>query len=169
MSDIQWPSYETLPWEAATPRNEPRVVVCVDVEPQRTSVLGRSMPHGVGFVLVYESDLPKVRAMVQTPEQNTKLAQAREEWDYEFEKHLASCEGDREKALATIGISVEAIYCAKRGCERGRAPLKSMVVGPKAPPPANTAATMENQAEILTRSFMAALDAMTRSAAAKKA
>lgn len=129
MSDIQWPDPHSLPF-TLTPRNEERVMIAVDVEPQSTTVAEQFTPHGLQFRIIYKSDLPKVQALVQDAACKARLAMARQMWDQEFTRHLKDCGGDEAMARASIGPSPESFYDSLPGGKGGRPPLLSLRVCP---------------------------------------
>lgn len=146
-NQIQWPDHDSLPWTKA-PRNEERVIVQVDVEPQGTEVAGHYTPHGKHFRLCYKSELPELRKRVQAKEHLDRLALAREMYERAFAEKVRECGGDAEMAAATIGVSTESFYDALPGGKGGRPPLKSLVEGPTVPAPYTPAAAAEQaQAE----------------------
>lgn len=69
----------------APPRNEARVVLEVDVMPSNgTDVCGQHVKCGVHKVAVYASELPMVRALVQTEADHAALAAAERMYENEI-------------------------------------------------------------------------------------
>lgn len=145
-TNINWPDPSTVKAEPRVFRNEPRRLIRVNVEPGNgCDVGGVHAPHGESFLLVYESDLPAVKAEVQGEETARAMASAREMFARDLREHRKRCKDD-ETALATIGTSVEVHYQAIRG--RGREPLLSLDVGPEVGPP-DSPQVRQEKAEVL--------------------
>lgn len=162
---INWPDPSSIKAAPAVFRNEPRRLIRVNVEPGNgIDVGGVHAPHGVSFVVVYESDLPAIKAEVQNEETARAMAQAREMFARDLKDHRKRCKDD-ETALATIGSSVEVHYQAIKG--RGREPLISLDLGPEVGPPDSPIARQE-KAETNMERFMAVMaDAVAKLAAAQ--
>lgn len=133
MTQITWPEYTSLEWKAK-PRNEARVLIKVDVEPQSTLVCGSLLSKGENFALVYKSDLPKVRERVQTDADRQRLETAKTLYAAALAKYAADKGVSVTEAEETFPRSIPEFF-GELGGTRGIPPLKSLVVGPEVPPP----------------------------------
>lgn len=153
-NDIQWPAWQDVP-HAVTARNEERLLVAVDVEPQATAVAGQHTPHGLQFRIIYKSQLKAVQAQVRTDAERQRMQMAQEQWRHEFTQHAkTNHRGDEKLALETFGPSPQMFYEALPGGKGGIAPLLSLAVHPDViPAPHTPESAAEQQSSALVKAL----------------
>lgn len=153
-TDIQWPSWQDVQHND-TPRNEERLLVAVDVEPQSTSVGSQHTPRGLQFRLIYKSQLPAVQRLVRTDAQRLRMAQAMEQHEHALAQHAKdNHRGDIAAARETFGLSPQAIYDGLPGGKGGIPPLLSLAVHPDViPAPHTPESAAEQQSGALVKAL----------------
>lgn len=153
-NDIQWPSWQDVQHND-TPRNEERLLVAVDVEPQSTSVGSQHTPHGLQFRIIYKSQLKAVQALVRTDVQRARMAQAVEMYEYQLTQYAkANHRGNVEAARETFGLSPQSIYDDLPGGKGGVPPLLSLAVHPDViPAPHTPESAAEQQSSALVKAL----------------
>lgn len=156
----------------AAPRNEGRVVVEIVTEVVGgLSVCGqhidtpyprpgtKATPH-TQRIMVYESELPAVEALVRTQEHKDALerCKVRNARDREAELRSAQDEHDRAKKIAEFGDKTYEYLHKEPGCEGGIPPLLSATVVRRgiAPPPTPEVLMANNNAGLASE-FAAAM------------
>lgn len=133
MKKIIWPTVEQIEqsgdyYRKETPaRNEKRRIVRVECEPTQTTLCGHVLRKGENFLLVYESELPKVQERVRTDYHKEMMALAQRTWELQFAEHLKNSASE-EEARATMGLSPQSLFVGYPGCKKGMPPLLSMEV-----------------------------------------
>lgn len=98
----------------------------------------KAVPH-TQRIMVYESQLPAVQALVRTPEHKAALERcvARNARDLAAALRAAQDEGDRQRKAAEFGDKTFEYLHGEPGCEGGIPPLLSATVVKRgiAPPP----------------------------------
>jgi len=150
-------------------RNEARVLVEIDVEPQNgTVVCGQHVKHGKHKIIVYRSQLDELTSRVRTPEHEAALKAAHRAFDTKLDEHLRPSFGRTwraaqdedtkraiQQAIARFGeTSVWAEF--SRFYREGMPPLKSAEVLEDVPAP-DTAEARADRSESNMERMLAAL------------
>lgn len=166
--DGRWPAWSTVPWHqeldrghgseirtgyADSPdRNETRRLIRVSVESSNgMTILGQRVPDGDSYLLVYESDLPKVEKLLPTTKQRRIMELAEEQYRDAFETFVESeCKGDRALAEKTCAFTVWTQYDLAtrdmKGLRGGYPTLRAFEVHPEVVPAPDTQASRESKA-----------------------
>lgn len=133
------------------PRNEARILIEVDVEPQNGTVIcGQHLKHGKQRAVIYESELDAISARVRRPEHEADLKAAQRSYENALDQHMTRAAGrDWRTVLADPQHrdhrSVKSMHERygesspwsefARFHKTGMPPLKSLEVIEQVPPP----------------------------------
>ena len=148
---VEWPEIDGA-INNLTPRNERRAMVKVQIRTSNGFILGGGLvPRGEHFVVVYESEIPRLPRYVWQERTAREYAGAVEQYERELAEWMrVSKSATREVAESTFGRSIEAIYYERTREEIP--PIEKIAVKPEfiAPPDTpearveRTQSTMEN-------------------------
>lgn len=178
--DIQWPDWRSVKKHGNERKleNEPRRLIAFELLSASTEVGGmafvnpRETPdRGVHFAVVYESDLPRIRSKVRTPEATAAVARAKVVFEKKLEILCKDHKTTREEILANHAISWPEVLAETDPDFRKNGPgcLGWLVVSDEVIPAPDTPesrgeAQMANLARVLEQAIKAAAGKQAKAA-----
>lgn len=151
-----------------TIRNEPRLMVEVDVEPVDGCVTcEQNLKHGKQVILIYESELPKLESRTQTEQQKADWEAAKRQYESAFAQRVARIKDPAviELERQRFGQSPSSFFEVTN--PGGKPPIRSFkILSRDIPPPETPANLQANQMQYLADAFVRALSAAQQPAQA---
>jgi len=177
-----WPTASyARPMLSLHQQHKPRRLVRVEFGPNSGSVAGYQCFKGTNYLIVYEDEIPQIRARMATARDKEDLARAMEQFEAELAEHMKSLvESDgrmptREKAIQTFWPTPWNIYARIPGARRTGFPkvLDLEVCPDPVPPPSTPTSDAEyaaqRNAEMMGRAMAYALEERERKQKTPKA
>lgn len=142
------PDWKTIEHKV-TVRNEPRLLVEVDVEPAcGVGICEQFVQHGKQVILIYKSELEKLKARTQTEEHRRDWETAVKVYERNLEQQVGKIRDPQARALAVqrFGPSPSSYYQEMHPGSTGLPPIRSFkILKDDVPPPETPANLQSNQ------------------------